>query len=308
MADRHVAYMKDTEGRTALHIAAYSGHKTIMKKILSSCPDCYELVDDKRGWNALHFAVNSFYPRGAVRLILQNSTLKSLWNEKDADGNTVLHHHSNSSRFILQLGNDPRLDQMAFNKQNLDAFDVVATNEEIGVGKFLALRKLTFGNLCLSKRVFRRMVKVEGKETIMEKDDIIEEKFMIKVERAAEAHLVVAALIATVTFAAGIAVPGGFVDGKDTDAGAAILRTNVAFKAFIISNSIAMKPAQFLLSFPFNYRNATAPHHSCFVGLLTQKHVGSPFPYTITKAVVQTPPVMFTQLLLEVAVEASVFE
>ena len=68
MADRHVAYMKDTEGRTALHIAAYSGHKTIMKKILSSCPDCYELVDDKRGWNALHFAVNSFYPRGAVRL------------------------------------------------------------------------------------------------------------------------------------------------------------------------------------------------------------------------------------------------
>ena len=84
------------------------------------------------------------------------------------------------------------------------------------------------------------MVKVEGKETIMKKDDIIEEKFMIKVEKAAEAHLVVAALIATVTFAAGIAVPGGFVDGKDTDAGAAILRTNVAFKAFIISNSIAM--------------------------------------------------------------------
>ena len=84
------------------------------------------------------------------------------------------------------------------------------------------------------------MVKVEGKETIMKKDDIIEEKFMIKVEKAAEAHLVVAALIATVTFAAGIAVPGGFVDGKDTDAGAAILRTNAAFKAFIISNSIAM--------------------------------------------------------------------
>lgn len=137
MADRHVAYMKDTEGRTALHIAAYSGHKTIMKKILSSCPDCYELVDDKRGWNALHFAVNSFYPRGAVRLILQNSTLKSLWNEKDADGNTVLHHHSNSSRFILQLGNEPRLDQMAFNKQNLDAFDVALTNEEIGVSKVM---------------------------------------------------------------------------------------------------------------------------------------------------------------------------
>lgn len=75
---------------------------------------------------------------------------------------------------------------------------------------------------------------------IVKKDDIIEEKFMSKVEKAAEAHLVVAALIATVTFTAGITVPGGFVSEKGADQGFAILRTNVTFKAFIISNSIAM--------------------------------------------------------------------
>ena len=43
-----------------------------------------------------------------------------------------------------------------------------------------------------------------------------------------------------VTFAAGMTMPGTFVSGQDADAGSAILRTNVAFKAFIISNSIAM--------------------------------------------------------------------
>ena len=137
-ADRHGAYMKDKQGRTALHIAAYCGHYAIMEKILSSCPDCSELVDDERGWNALHFAVNSFHPRGVVSIILEKSRFRSLWNEKDADGNTALHHHSNSSQFVPQLiRNDPRLDKLAFNKQNLDPFDVALTNEEIGVGKVM---------------------------------------------------------------------------------------------------------------------------------------------------------------------------
>ena len=75
---------------------------------------------------------------------------------------------------------------------------------------------------------------------IVKKDDFIEEKFMSKWEKAGEAHLIVAALIATVTFTAGITVPGGFVSEKGADQGFAILRKNVAFKAFLISNSIAM--------------------------------------------------------------------
>nr|POE49653.1 hypothetical protein CFP56_05870 [Quercus suber] len=118
-------------------------------------------------------------------------SLLLLWNEKDADGNTVLHHHSNSSKLIPQVMNDLRLDKMAFNKQNLDAFDVALTSEETGIGK------ITFANYCQSKHVFRRVVKVEGKNMIVKKYDIIEEKFMSKVGKAAKAHLVVAALIAT---------------------------------------------------------------------------------------------------------------
>lgn len=74
----------------------------------------------------------------------------------------------------------------------------------------------------------------------MKKDVIMEDMFMSKVEKGAEAHLVVAALIATVTFTAGITVPGGFVSERGADQGFAILRTNVTFKAFLISNSLAM--------------------------------------------------------------------
>ena len=52
-------------------------------------------------------------------------------------GNTVLHHHSNSSKLIPRVMNDLRLDKMAFIRQNLDAFDVTLTSEEIGIGKVM---------------------------------------------------------------------------------------------------------------------------------------------------------------------------
>ncbi|KAF5464568.1 hypothetical protein F2P56_014639, partial [Juglans regia] len=68
------------------------------------------------------------------------------------------------------------------------------------------------------------------------------EKKMIKEDnKAAQAHLVVAALITTVTFAAGITMPGGFVGGDDhPHPGSAVLRNSVAFKAFIITNALSL--------------------------------------------------------------------
>ncbi|KAJ6696659.1 hypothetical protein OIU85_003052 [Salix viminalis] len=54
--------------------------------------------------------------------------------------------------------------------------------------------------------------------------------------KARESHLVVAALIATVTFAAAFTLPGGY----KSDQGTAILAKKVAFKVFLISDAISM--------------------------------------------------------------------
>ncbi|XP_052882788.1 ankyrin repeat-containing protein NPR4-like, partial [Gossypium arboreum] len=58
-------------------------------------------------------------------------------------------------------------------------------------------------------------------------------------EKKREGHLVVAGLIATVTFAAAITVPGGFKSEKGSKEGTPFLIHEAAFKAFVISNALA---------------------------------------------------------------------
>ncbi|KAL4632302.1 hypothetical protein ACB092_04G039900 [Castanea dentata] len=126
--DRSMAYKKDTKGMTALHIAADRGHVKIVNEILKYCPDCSELVD-KRGWNALHFAVNSSH-KDVVNVILDRSSLSNLLNEKDKSGNTpLLHSKSLQLPYIEDLMRHDRVNKMAFNKQNLDVYDL--TSEEL---------------------------------------------------------------------------------------------------------------------------------------------------------------------------------
>ena len=60
------------------------------------------------------------------------------------------------------------------------------------------------------------------------------------VNKSKEFHLVVAALIATVTFTAGITVPGGYINEIGPDQGAAVLAKSSAFQAFVTFNSLAL--------------------------------------------------------------------
>uniref|UniRef100_A0A6N2LV21 Uncharacterized protein n=1 Tax=Salix viminalis TaxID=40686 RepID=A0A6N2LV21_SALVM len=89
--DASAAYIAETteKKRTALHIAAIQGHVDVMKEIVSRCPDCCELVDN-RGWNALHYAVAS-QSNKAFKKCLRIPELERLKTEKDDKGNTPFH-------------------------------------------------------------------------------------------------------------------------------------------------------------------------------------------------------------------------
>lgn len=124
--DRTAAYVGDKDQKTALHFAAFKGHAGVMKALITQCPDCCELVDHKRR-NLLHCAIDA----GNWSFQVEDLVSKDPWlsnvllNGKDDKGDTPLHRLAVCPLAYSRLGTDARVDKMAFNKENRNAFDIL---------------------------------------------------------------------------------------------------------------------------------------------------------------------------------------
>ena len=81
----------------------------------------------------------------------------------------------------------------------------------------------------------------EVKNAVSERKEEISDKSMSvskRVRSAGETNLLVATIIATVTFTAAFTVPGGYESGGDNQ-GLAVLSKEAAFKVFVIANALA---------------------------------------------------------------------
>ncbi|ESR33735.1 hypothetical protein CICLE_v10004657mg [Citrus x clementina] len=211
---------------TALHLAAGRGYVGTVKAIISKNLECYELVDN-RGWNFLHYAMVSFYVEELGNLLENNPLVRSLIIEGDAKGNTPLHVLAavRPDEFGVRMIRKMQANFDAVNKQNVSVTNILLNGypelkEEIQK---------------LSKDVGRGQYSdgvIRGPKYLVGQNDDTKDDY--KDTRAS--HLVVAALIATVAFAAGFTIPGGY----RSENGTAILRRNTAFQAFIVADSIAM--------------------------------------------------------------------
>ncbi|KAM2002600.1 hypothetical protein ACFX15_026280 [Malus domestica] len=238
--DKSTAYVVDNDGRTALHVAASKGHLDIMTELLTRCPDCYELVDNQCQ-NVLHYAIKGSQD-DVVDFVLTDLWLSNiLLNGKDANGNAPLHYLAKYPKYWMDsFIHDDKVDIMSFNKENLNAFDIILANED-NTSNALVLEVL---KQVLQRRGGRpghriKSPNADGNEVEKEhqgSEDTTGESFT----KAKETHLVVATLIATVTFAAGFTMPGGYHSERGSDQGSPILLRNTAFKAFVITDTLAM--------------------------------------------------------------------
>ncbi|KAJ0042649.1 hypothetical protein Pint_18936 [Pistacia integerrima] len=226
--DRSTAYIGDKDRRmTPLHMAASQGNLEAINSIISNCPECYELEDD-RGWNVLHFAMLSL---DEVRLerLLKSSLIRSLKNKKDAKGNTPFHigaavHRGGLCFLVNEFG-----DWKAVNNENVSVLDIIKYGYSELEKEIQELSKDVGKGNQYPNGVIRNR-----KETKIEDESAEDEK------ETRASHLVVATLIATVTFAAAFTFPGGYNSEKGPNQGTAILGGNSAFQAFIITDTIAM--------------------------------------------------------------------
>ncbi|KAF2320685.1 hypothetical protein GH714_029994 [Hevea brasiliensis] len=210
---KSAAYIGDKSGKTPLHVAIFHGksHLKVVEKIMSDCPDCCDLVDN-RGRNVLHFAVQSKSPEG-VETITAKPFLANLINQKDKDGNTPAHLLATYGFKECCLTEHHLVDKKAINNENLTALDVVVKTKDESDEPFL----------------------------LAERDNMsrLDNELITELEKTSQSHQIVATLIATITFAAGFTLPGGYSDDDGPDEGTAILTRRSAFKTFLITDTLA---------------------------------------------------------------------
>ncbi|CAN6684365.1 unnamed protein product [Malus baccata var. baccata] len=119
------SYISDKLGMSALHVAAYEGHIQIIEELIRRCPDTCDLVNHK-GQTALHAAVLG-EKINVVTYVLKTPKLARLINEADNDGNTPWHLAAicKNKKIVAILGRDSRLNRTAVNKESLQVRDIL---------------------------------------------------------------------------------------------------------------------------------------------------------------------------------------
>ncbi|KAH9623616.1 hypothetical protein KSS87_008354 [Heliosperma pusillum] len=247
------AYLQDNEGQTALHIATLNFNYKAVKMLIRSYPDCTEIVDNK-GQNVVHLAANSGRLHTFEWFLKKAPKCDRLVNERDKNGNTPLHVFAAStpSIFICDwryklptfIKRYYELDIKAFNNDNLTAGDIFACNDKFHhVTNCTKLSKtLPWGRR--TNNGDERTQHVERQETVNNRQENVsivkgEEERVSHLRKAGETRLVVAALIVTVSFAAGFTVPGGLNQTPGDNIGMAVLTKTNAFTQFIIHDTLA---------------------------------------------------------------------
>ncbi|XP_028787327.1 protein ACCELERATED CELL DEATH 6-like [Neltuma alba] len=230
-----IAFQRNSDGNLPIHLACKEGNVEVVKKLLEmDWSNNAGLFLDHKGQNILHIAAMKGRTHGVKNLVKHPKIHHDTINERDVNGDTPLHLASRELRLwtLLLLSQDQRIDVNLVNNNDLTARDVVWTQHRIP-----ETRQELLANVIL----YNAGVDVKANMLSMPRTTSINKEWNVK--DAANTLILVAILIATMTFAAGFTVPGGFYSSDcpiPKQKGMALLADQTLFKIFMAFNTIAM--------------------------------------------------------------------
>ncbi|XP_056171384.1 protein ACCELERATED CELL DEATH 6-like [Syzygium oleosum] len=224
----YLALQTDKNGSYPIHIACEDSCPTT-KLMKATWPDLAEIKNNK-GQNILQVAAKAGNTLAVLDIswYCEKAVIKKLANSKDFDGNTPLHLASmhNHGPIMLYLTRDERSDLGLLNNDKLTALDAVMQSGSLST-KYSALLGRAILITAGVPRSKGRDARSPGEQAQWMKDPI-------------NTRLLVATLVATVTFAAGFTLPGGYNQSSDPRPGTATMLHNREFQVFVIFNMLAM--------------------------------------------------------------------
>ncbi|KAI8557905.1 hypothetical protein RHMOL_Rhmol04G0047200 [Rhododendron molle] len=232
-ADPSIALFPDAEGYTALLRASSRGYWKVCERILQVCPESIEARNDK-GQHALHLARSRIpAPLGYVGKIPPE--MWELVNVGDDEGNTPLHLAVKDNYYtkVISLTSSASINLGAVNEEGLTALDLCESDWKHINRKRLMWFHLRRRGASRGRHPNEQEVPVGGMRQVIRSPNEDMKPFI-------NTLALVAALIATLTFAAAFTMPGGYQSSPDNLVGVATLANKAALKVFVLSDTLAM--------------------------------------------------------------------
>ncbi|KAF2317605.1 hypothetical protein GH714_025328 [Hevea brasiliensis] len=217
----------NNHGDTPLHIAARCGHTDAAKELIEQAKaSVHREIDIERGED----------PK--KREMEEMKAVKEMLRMRNKIEETALHEAARNEK-----GLDVVKEILNYEVHDHDGFKYSANDcEETPI--YLAAENGCYEILDKLNEILKLMTELGAGplgEISNTEGEMRKEKMIHKFEKVKDSHLVAAALIATVTFAAAFTIPGGYIsDENDLKKGTPILSKSWTFKAFIVSDTIAM--------------------------------------------------------------------
>ncbi|KAK5837498.1 ankyrin repeat-containing protein ITN1-like [Gossypium arboreum] len=234
---RNLTSAKDEDGHTPLHYAAHLGFKSVVEELLKWDVSVAYIGDRKRGLTPVLMAARQGYLETVSKIL---SLCLDCCENVDNKSLNLLH-------YLAFRGSASPLGRSLFKRGSIEIVYKLLRNLMEMEGAFGMTPQEVYSVL-RSEKHHQKQKQIKEFLGEIENDQVADQlviRFGVRnickesLEKTKNAHLVVAALIATVAFAAAITVPGGLQSEKGSEQGTPLLIDEAAFKAFVVTNAMA---------------------------------------------------------------------